>query len=203
MAKKLTPEERQVSIDHLLGNCDCTQDTPLFNEANTEVLESMTDAQLILLVENSKMVMEAVDEEEEEVEYEEMEEEEEVVVPPKRKMVAKPVANAITEEDLPAEMQEDLKFARNMRQQQKDQLVGKITTNAKGSLFTEKELQSKSVDELTKLVSLIGNYAPGTRAPEKKTARRIGGHASVPTSNQSFDDNDILELPTINFGSDN
>lgn len=204
MAKKLTPEEREEAIGHLTGNCDCGME-PVFNEDNTDMLEKMTDAQLLLLVENSKAMMvddeEEMEDDEEEMEYDE---EEEVVAPPVR-MKGKPVANSYTfnESDLPEEVQEDLKFARNMRQQQKDGLITKITTNKSG-LFSAKELQSKSIDELTKIASYVGNAAP---APEKKFGKavpRVGGHRPAPINNQSGNDEDeILELPVMNYGTDN
>lgn len=206
MAKKLTPEEREEAIGHLTGNCDCGME-PVFNEDNTDMLEKMTDAQLLLLVENSKAMMVEENEEEEMESDEEMEmemEDEEEMVPAPR-MKRKPVANSYTfnESDLPEEVKEDLKFARNMRQQQKDGLITKITTNKSG-LFSAKELQSKSIDELTKIASYVGN---ASSAPEKKFGKavpRIGGHRPAPINNQSGNDEDeILELPVMNYGTDN
>lgn len=209
---------RQQLIDHLVGNCDCKQDAPLFNaESDLELLEGMSDEQLVAtyhgsLSNNSEDDTDETEDvenmdEEEEMDEEDMEEDTEEEAPKgkgKFPFFKKKVANSATfnEDDLPEEIREDLQFARNMKRQQKEQLIAKITAN-EGGLFTSKELMTKSVDELTKIASLVGNSDnKGSSVRTRKVSPRVGNGQPVKSSVTNSDENDILDLPVMDY-SDN
>jgi len=191
----MSPQKRRQEIyDHLIGNCGCDEE-PQFTEEDIEVLNKFSIEQLDRLIPEEKDLEEAVANEEEPVE--------EVKVPEAvaNEQVVEPAApKEFDESALPDEIKKELEFARNTLKEQKDVLIDKIVSNKKCE-FTKEELSSKDPQELQKLVSLLGNSEPAEE-PKPKKPLRLGGHAEV-TGNETTSVPDVLELPVMNFGSDN
>jgi len=186
----LTTNERSELLDHLIGNCDC-ENAPKFGEKDRGTLNKMSDDELLVFVGNAGCDKEqdmSAEGEEEMVDPKELK---------KRKAQAMMAGKkpAFNEASLPLEIREQLAFARNIEQQQKDELITKITANA-DVLFTNEELQEKSVDELTKIASLAPktlNFSSATRV-----VPRLGGHKQ-PVRNNEVSQDEILESPVINW----
>ena len=214
---KLTMKKRQELLDHLVGNCQCEEEAQ-FTEDEMDTLNHFSDTQLLALN------MASGDHEEDE----EDDGESVVTLPVKKgkKKAVTPVMEddeedeedeeevqnmyTFNEDDLPDEILEDLQFARNMKKQKKDQLIATITSNKEG-LFGKRELQSKSIDELTKIASYVSNSSNGDEDDEEQTPKsvfnrqsnkrpkRLGGHQQRTTNNAELDD--VLDLPIMNFSS--
>ena len=189
---KLASKRRQELVDHLVGNCNCDTEA-LFDENDVETLNKFEIDQLEELAGNLEE-----DENESLEEVENASKEEETVENSKLDTEEKD-SNMFDEKNLPPEILEDLKFARNMKRQQQDQLIAQITTNEDG-LFSKKELQAKSVDELQKIASYVKNSVEEKKESPAPKGRRLGGH--LPIRNESATEaplDDILEAPVIDW----
>ncbi len=171
-------KRKQELLDHLVGNCKCDGE-PQFSQDDVEVLNKFDIDQLDRLADEPK----------EQVVNEELNQE-----------IEEPVVNSETpkfdEALLPDSVKEELQFARNMMQKEKDSLVEKITVN-KDCAFSKEELSEKSVDELRKIASLVGNQADPEEQPIKVTPR-LGGNVRIDNKEQPLE---ALELPVMNFGN--
>lgn len=172
-------KRKQELLDHLVGNCKCDGE-PQFSQDDVEVLNKFDIDQLDRLADEPK----------EQVVNEE----------PAQELVEETVKNSETpkfdEALLPDSVKEELQFARNMMQKEKDSLVEKITIN-KDCAFSKEELSEKSVDELRKIASLVGNQADPEEQPTKVTPR-LGGNVRIDNKEQTLE---ALELPVMNFGN--
>ena len=173
---KLDSKRKQELLDHLVGNCECGEE-PQFSQDDVEVLNKFDLDQLERLANKP----------EEKVENQEVEE---------AKLPVQEEAPSFNEEALPESVKEELAFARNMMQKEKDSLVSKITVN-KDCAFSKEELPEKSVDELRKIASLVGNQADPEEQPKKVTPR-LGGNVRVDNKEQPLE---ALDLPVMNFGN--
>lgn len=99
----------------------------------------------------------------------------------------------------PSSIQEDLRYARNMKQAQKKELVQRLVANIKDDVELKKMgkyLLNKSVEELQRLVSLIP--AP---EPSRRTSY-FGAAGTAPVTNELTDEernDDILPLPQYHW----
>lgn len=191
---KSPQKRREEIIDHLVGNCDCGKEAQ-FSEADIEVLNKFSVDQLEALMgdeEKEQPVAPAVNEKKEE----------------KQEEVKEPVKNSkevqeFDENKLPESVREELQFARNMMQEKKEELVTKITAN-KSCLFTKEDLLTKSIDDLTKIASLVDNSLALEEEEEEAAARftpRLGGHRAPTGNKKEKVEYEILDLPVMNFGN--
>lgn len=191
---KLVQNRRKEIVDHLIGNCDCGAE-PQFSEDDIEVLNKFSVDQL------ERMLADHKQEEDKEPaankDKAETDKEEKVIANKEDTQEPK----QFDESQLPESVREELQFARNMMQQQKDQLIAKITDNEE-CLFEKDELNNMSVDNLTKMASLVGNASSKEEEDEpKRRTPRLGGH-KTPTDNQKkCQVAEILDLPVMDFGS--
>lgn len=191
----VSPQKRRQEIyDHLVGNCDCGSE-PQFTEADVEVLNKFSLDQLERLMDEKK---------EEETKEEPVSNEKKEDDKKQEPIVNKqPEPVKFDESMLPDNVKEELQFARNMLQKQKDELIGKITAN-KNCGFTKEELNKKCPDELTKIVSLISNEEDKDDSKDAKhRTPRLGGHVAPTTNKDKSLQDEILDLPVMNFGSSN
>jgi hypothetical protein len=113
----------------------------------------------------------------------------------KAKEAEKPTGNALT-----PEQQEDIAFARVMRQGMKDKSIMTITSNAQNK-FTKEQLQAMSLDMLQNL-AVLATPPQGTAKAEAMFVRPsyFGATGASPTGNQDAEgDDDLLLPPTINY----
>lgn len=206
----LTQKRREELIEGLISN-----EEGIFDEDDADRLEELTDNQLVAL--SDADALDAVVNNA--ARYEQIENEcdghyDKMGKKKKSKAVAEEMVDEeddeeemtgnrhFNEEDLPEEILEDLQFARNMKQQQKDQYIAKIVANKNG-LYTKDELSRKPLNELQKIAS----YAATTNSDAsdkdtKKRPKRLGVH--IPTSNADESDNlqdELLEEPVFNWES--
>ena len=106
---------------------------------------------------------------------------------------------AIKLEQLPAEMQEDIQFARQTRQRQQSEIVNELLEDVadekKESL--QAILNSKSIDELEELRSLkspvVKESIPNYKGRHNRTAPVAN------TAGSKFDKSDVLEVPLLSW----
>ena len=205
-------------VDALISNCCC------WTEDDREVLGNMSDKkvqQLIDKAKEDKQTQEKVDNHQAVVdavkkgfqvgndhytinEEGKMVKKEEAPVANKddtspQKADEKNIENRLTPEEI-----EDLKFARNERQRQKDELVAKLTANQADE---DKEsvtavLNTKSLDELRVLTKLV----PEQPQSQQRVTPNFAG-AAAPANNQQantggVNKKDFLPLPTINWSEE-
>lgn len=115
---------------------------------------------------------------------------------------SRPVGNAATKNylrALPPEVREIIANATRIQNREKMKYVKVITANSR---FKASYLMGKKVAELREMARMVGNSSPRSHMDEMFTTDYSG--ASAPTHNaarlNSADrDNDILEIPTINW----
>ena len=106
---------------------------------------------------------------------------------------------AIKLEQLPAEMQEDIQFARQTRQRQQSEIVNELLEDVadekKESL--QAILNSKSIDELEELRSLkspvVKESIPNYKGRHNRTAPVAN------TAGSKFDKSDVLKVPLLSW----
>ena len=199
---KLTSKKKRELIDHLVGNCDC-EGEPLFEKDDAGTLNKLDLEELERLSGNEDPDEESDDSDDsddddgDDKEAESKDNSKETVGNNQEK------EQVFNLEKLPQEVREDIEFARNMKRQQKDQLIAKITVNKDG-LFSKKELETKSVDELQKIASyVVENKDEGdTKEKTPKQTPRLGGCTNVTSNKEDDTEGEILVAPTINFASE-
>lgn len=178
---QLDSKRKQELLDHLVGNCKC-DGKPQFSQDDVEVLNKFDLDQLDLLATN--LAEEKVENQEEPKEV------------PKEEPVVNKEPLKFDETSLPESVKEELQFARNMMQKEKDSIVEVITSN-KNCTFSKDELSTKKVCELRKIASVVDNEADQDEQP--KVTPRLGGN--VPTGNKGQVELESLALPVMNFGN--
>jgi len=106
-------------------------------------------------------------------------------------------ATQIKMEDLPQELREDIMFARNAKQQQKDSLIQRITANSNNA-FPKEVLATKSIEELGMLAKLA-TPAHQQQVTAPSMGNFMGNNAPPVLNRGDFNEDDILPLPMMNY----
>lgn len=206
-------------VDALISNCSC------WSEDDRETLDQMGDDKVQSLVDNAKGQKESAEKLERNQAVVDAVKSgfkvgnDEFTINKKGEMVKKepepkqdPVTNSAgtssqkpdaknVEDRLTPEEMEDLAFARNERNRQKQEVITKLTVNvaddSKEALL--QVLNTKSIDELRVMLAL----APSPSANETKPpANYVGAAAPIGNTSAAVDRKAILPLPTINWAEE-
>lgn len=105
---------------------------------------------------------------------------------------------------LPREVQEDIRYGREMKLREKESLVNKLIANVEGDSHrraTVKYLEAKSLGELRVMAGAFAPRQP-VQGPYDRQPSYFGAAAADPTVNVEDDQTDILPLPTMNWAAE-
>lgn len=214
---KLSPEERTNIITALVANACCKDDREELEKASDSVLRALAagvenekkSSEFARTVDAQKAVVEAakkgfqvgndkytLDDKGEWVRVED---------PAKQKQVDNqqtPAKQQIKLEDLPAELQEDIAFARNAKQQRKTELINKLVANIAQEQQEDqrKRLSTRSLEELEQDVALLPKPTLNrNEAQEPSRFNFLGAGAGQAVHNAGIAKPEPLGQPVWNF----
>lgn len=205
--ESMTAEQRKETIDKLVSNCECWKDSDreTLNELSDQKLESFGKAFLTTNNE-SKSLNQATDEElEDEMKRRRMNRGDDDDRTDNKVMDIRKRPQTIEEwfAEAPPEIRQTFEFAQNVESEHKREIIERIVQNASGDTTSiVKKLQSKTVDELNEIASLIPDR------PAAKPASYFGSAAPAyntrggATRNEEFR-SAILPLPEMDWSQQN
>lgn len=185
----MSKEKRKSIVDDLVANCSCGG-TKMFTESDREVLNAKKDEDLMTMAQCSAKMKDmeknakAPDKKKKEVE----EPSEDVEMNKKT-----PVKNQSEEEwfkSAPPNVQNMIKRYAKAEAERKESLIKKITANSRNK-FSAEQLAKKDEEELSLIASLAGEDTSGSGIDWS------GAGYTPMTRNQSNDDLEVLERPTL------